>query len=231
MRKLVIIPTLREYANLRRLIPAIVSFVSDANILVVDDHSQDGTVGLVAEFQENILERKNNPGYGNSILDGLRWAFEKEYDFVVTMDADFSHDPKELPILFEKLQKSDVMIGSRYVPGGSIQNWKLHRRFLSWFAQRYVRIILGAHFHDSTTGFVGMNKKAVSHILNHAPRSKGYSFLVECKYILQQAGFLIGEHPIIYVERREGESKMSWKNIWESVWLPWRLRFKKKLVL
>ncbi|MEK7615704.1 MAG: polyprenol monophosphomannose synthase [Patescibacteria group bacterium] len=226
----IIIPTLRERNNLLKLTPVVFQHVPQAALLIVDDDSRDGTRELIDNFQKqhqnlHLLERHDKRGYGYAIIAGLAWAHTRGFDKVVTMDADFSHDPKEIPAMLDKLYQHDVVIGSRYVPGGGIERWSIHRRLLSWFAQRYVRFILGTHFHDSTTGFVGYSKKAIVYLLAHGPKSEGYSFLLECKHILQRAGHTIAEHPIIYTGRREEQSKMSWKNIWESIWLPWRLRF------
>ena len=230
MKSVVIIPTLHERDNLEKLIPAVFQHAPTAALLMVDDHSGDGTRELMADLQNrhpdlHFLERHEDRGYGRSVLAGLAWGHAPAYDRGITMGGGFFHDPKEIPALLSKLDAHDVVIGSRYVPDGGIKNWKWYRRFLSWFAQRYVRAILGTHFHDSTTGFVGYGSKALAHLVAHGPESEGYSFLLECKHMLQRSGHLIVEHPIIYADRHEGESKMSWKNIWESVWLPWRLRF------
>lgn len=222
----IIIPTLREHENLTRLIPEIFRHVPDAAVLVCDDHSEDGTKELAAR-NVHILDRKTHPGYGKAILDGFCWVLERGYDRVVTMDADFSHDPKEIPALVAKLGNHDVVIGSRYIRGGAIANWKWHRRLLSRFANSYVRSILGLSLHDATTGFGAYNRRAVQCIADAKPSSEGYAFLVECKYLLQRAGCTFAEHPIVFRDRREGTSKMSWRVIWESIWLPWKLKYGK----
>ena len=222
MKTCIIIPTLRERENLISLIPLIFKHVPDATILIADDHSQDGTKELSGELVV-VLDRVTDHGYGKAILDGFRWAFERGYDQVVTMDADFSHDPCAVPELLNNLSTSDVVIGSRYVDGGTIKNWSLHRRFLSQFANSYVRMILHTGVADNTTGFVAYRRGAVEYILAYPPHSEGYAFLVEVKYLLKL--FSTSEYPIMYIERREGQSKMSWNIIWESIWLPWRLRF------
>lgn len=230
MSTLIIIPTLNECENLVNLIPTLFRHFSRGAILVVDDDSRDGTEALVEDMRKihsalHLLIRLGERGYGHAVLVGLEWARDHGYDSVVTMDADFSHDPALTPLLVKDLERFDVVIGSRYVPGGAIENWTLQRKLLSKFSNIYVRAILGVPFHDSTTGFVGYRRTAVQKLLEERPRSEGYAFLVESKYLLYRAGFRIGEHPMNFHERREGTSKMSWKNIWEAIWRPWRLRF------
>ncbi len=230
MNHVVILPTLRERENLVRLVPAIFTHAPEAHVVVVDDHSRDGTRELIEHLKNDhpnlhFLERTSNHGYGNAILAGLQWADQQKFSHVVTMDADFSHDPVELPAMLQKLNDHDVVIGSRYVTGGSIKNWAWYRRLLSWWANFYARAIIGHHLHDSTTGFVGYGPKAIRSLVQQPPHARGYAFLLECKNLLHCMGHTITEHPIVYTERREGQSKMSTKNIWEAIWLPWRLRF------
>lgn len=224
MKILVIIPTLNERDNLIKLIPAIFNHLPGAEVLITDDHSEDGTKELQAPHV-HILDRRADHGYGKAVLDGFRFALAHGFENVITIDADFSHDARELPAMFAKLDQCDVVVGSRYARGGGIANWSRHRRLLSWFANQYVRFILRTALHDNTTGFMGYRRSVVERLLAHPPGAEGYAFLVEVKYRIKD--FRIIEHPIIYTERREGKSKMSWKNIWESVWLPWRLKFGK----
>ena len=150
---------------------------------------------------------------------------ERGYAGVITMDADFSHDPGVLPAIADALKTHDVAIGSRYCEGGGILRWSLPRRALSRFSNFYVRFILGITIRDVTTGYVGYRAGALARILSDPPRSEGYAFLVETKYILERHGIIAKEIPIVFSERREGKSKMSWRVIWESIWMPWRLRF------
>lgn len=230
---LIIIPCLKERENLSGLLPEIFKLLPGISVLVADDNSRDGTEELVKKLKKefpslHLLVRQTDKGYGRSVLDGMSWARERGFRKVITMDADFSHDHRELPAMIKKLESSDVIIGSRYIEGGGIVNWGLHRRLLSRFANWYVKFILGLSFHDSTTGFIGYRINAVKKIIEYKPRSEGYSFIVECKYVLYQELFSVSEHPITFQERREGQSKMSWGVIWESVWLPWRLKFSKK---
>ena len=228
MHTAIIIPTLYERDNLEKLIPEILSCLPAGEILIADDHSEDGTANLISKIKSQnskvwLLDRQTDHGYGKAVLDGFKWALENNYQYIITLDADFSHDPKEIPAMIEKLKDKDVVIGSRYVDGGGIANWPWYRRVLSRGANAYVRKVLGLNIHDTTTGFVAYRKSAVEYILAHPPRSDGYAFLVEAKNLLKN--LRIAEHPIIYTERREGKSKMSWGIIWESVWLPWRIRF------
>jgi|SRR3989344_612899 len=231
-QSIILIPTLNEGDNLKDLIPQIFGLMPDVSVLVVDDNSSDGTQELVEELDDNfknlfLLERKINPGYGRSTAAGFNWIFEKQYDRIVTMDADFSHDYKEIPEMLERLKNYDIAIGSRYVKGGGVKNWNFFRRVLSRFANLYVKIILRLPITDATTGFNAYRVSCLKKINLDRINSNGYAFLVELKYRLSLAGCTFFEHPIWFSERREGQSKMSSKIIWESVKLPWKLRLLK----
>lgn len=224
---IVIIPTLNEKKNLEGLIPAIFGLMPNIFVLVVDDNSQDGTAKFINSLNNlklYFLQRKSNFGYGKACIDGLKFALEKGLRYIVTMDADFSHDFRSIPGMIALLTDNDVVIGSRYVLGGQVENWKWHRRILSKFANFYVRSILNLHVKDVTTGFNAYKTDFLSKVNLDTIRSDGYAFLVELKYRLFKAGANITEYPITFYERREGQSKMSSKIIWESVKLPWRLR-------
>lgn len=229
-RSIILIPTINEKENLERLIPGIFGLMPDVSVLIVDDNSSDGTQELVESmkpFFKNffILERKSNFGYGRSSIDGLKWILEKNYEFLITMDADFSHDFKVIPTLVEKLNDFDVAVGSRYIIGGGVKNWNFSRRTLSKFANFYVRMILGLSIRDATAGFNVYRVGCLKKIDLDSISSEGYAFLIELKYRLYRAGCLFVEHPILFSERREGQSKMSSKIIWEAVKLPWKLLF------
>lgn len=229
-KSIVIIPTLNEKENLKELIPQIFGLMPDISVLIVDDNSKDGTGELVESLAERfkglfILNRISNFGYGRSSIDGFKWVLEKQYENIVTMDADFSHDFNSIPAMIEMLNVSDTTVGSRYVRGGGVKNWNLFRRVLSKFANFYVRMILGLPVSDATSGFNSYRVSALKKINFDEIRSEGYAFLVELKYRLFRAGCRFSEHPILFSERREGQSKMSSKIIWESVLLPWKLRF------
>lgn len=228
-RSIIIIPTLNEKENLKELIPQIFGLMPDVSVLVVDDNSSDGTEELVGSLAKCfkglfILNRKSNFGYGRSSIDGFKWVFEKEYENLVTMDADFSHDPNSVPAMIEMLNLSDITVGSRYVRGGGVKNWNFFRKILSKFANFYVRLILGLPVSDATSGFNSYRVSALKKINLDEIRSEGYAFLVELKYRLFRAGCNFVEYSILFSERREGQSKMSAKIISESIWLPWKLK-------
>jgi len=228
-RSIILIPTLNEEENLKDLIPGIFDLMPDISVLIVDDNSSDGTQELVESLAMNfhnlfLLRRKANFGYGRSSIDGFRWILEKPYDHLVTMDADFSHDYNEAPALLENLKNFDVAVGSRYVKGGGVKNWNFFRRILSRFANLYVKVILNLPIVDVTTGFNAYRVDSLRKINLEEISSDGYAFLVELKYRLFKAGAKFFEHPILFSERREGQSKMSGKIIWESIKLPWRLK-------
>lgn len=225
---IILIPTLNERRNLEQLIPAIFDLMPEISVLIVDDNSNDGTGELIKNFQSTynklfFLERTENFGYGKACIDGFRWSLDKSFRYMVTMDADFSHDYRVIPEMLKQLDKNDVVIGSRYVTGGRIENWKLHRRILSKIANLYVRAILGLRIGDLTTGFNAYRKEVLSQVNLDEIKSDGYAFLVELKYKLFIQGAKPLEYPIVFYERREGQSKMSGKIIWESIKLPWKL--------
>jgi len=227
-RGIVVIPTLNERVNSGVLIPDIFDLMPDISILIVDDASTDGTPELVDSLREKfknlyLLERKSNFGYGRSSIDGFRWVLGRQYKFLVTMDADFSHDPRAIPEMIRYIETHDAVVGSRYTKGGGVRNWHLFRRLLSKAANAYVRIILRLPITDVTTGFNAYRADVLKRVRLDEVQSDGYAFLVELKFRLYQAGCRFAECPIIFSERREGKSKMSGKIIWESIWLPWKL--------
>lgn len=230
-QSIILIPTLNERENLKNLIPGIFGLMPDISVLVVDDNSSDGTQVLVESLREEfknlfLLERKTNFGYGRSNIDGFRWVFKKQYNNLVTIDADFSHDFNAIPVLLEKLKSFDLVVGSRYIKGGGVKNWNFFRRILSRFANFYVKTILSLPIIDVTTGFNAYRVDSLKKINLDRIDSNGYAFLVELKYRLFRAGSRFIEHPILFSERREGQSKMSPKIVWESVKLPWKLLFR-----
>lgn len=231
-RSIILVPTLNERENLQDLIPRIFGLMPDISVLIVDDNSSDGTRELVRSLGANFknlffLERKINFGYGRSSIDGFKWILGKSYDYLVTMDADFSHDFNEIPALIEKLKNFDVAVGSRYITGGGVKNWNFFRKVLSRFANIYVKTILNLPIKDATTGFNAYQTDCLKKINLEKINSDGYAFLVELKFRLFMAGCRFIEHPILFSERREGQSKMSTGVIWESILLPWKLKFKK----
>ncbi len=234
MKTVIIIPTYNEKENIIPLVSEIFRISPDYSVLIVDDNSPDGTSQVVKESKNNfphlfLLQRSNDKGFGRSYLDGFRKTISGgQYETIMMMDADFSHNPEEIPEMAKKLSDHDVVVGSRYTKGGRIENWKWRRRLLSKFANFYVRAILGIPIRDVTTGFMYFRKDILKSVDPDSIKSEGYAFLVEFKYKIFKAGYKIIEHPIVFNERREGQSKMSFKNIWEAIFLPWKLRFSKK---
>ncbi|OHB24418.1 MAG: hypothetical protein A3F96_00905 [Parcubacteria group bacterium RIFCSPLOWO2_12_FULL_40_10] len=230
MKTLIIIPTYNEIENIPGLIKEIFGFDNQLSVMVVDDDSPDGTAGIVQELRRTyfnllLLQRRGTRGFGQSYLEGFKKIINENYEIIVIMDADFSHDYKEIPEMVRKFSDCDTVVGSRYVQGGKIKNWNWRRRLLSRFANFYASSILSIPIYDSTTGFMCFKKDVLKKINLDSIKSEGYAFLVELKYKIFKAGYKITEHPIVFTERREGESKMSFKNIWEAIFLPWKLRF------
>lgn len=227
----IVIATYNERENLLVLLPKLREVAPDARVCVVDDNSPDGS-GVVAkelglEDYVRTIVRKGKRGYGTAVRDGLRACIADGAENVLTMDADFSHEPKEVPAMFAALDRADMCVGSRYVGGVRVLNWQISRLLLSIFANVYVRTILGFRVTDCTSGFRAYRATLLKRVPLKRIESNGYSFLVEMLFRVQSAGARVTEHPIIYVERREGQSKMSKSVILESVFMPWRLRLAK----
>jgi dolichol-phosphate mannosyltransferase len=226
----VVIPTFNECDNIPKIVQTLFGLYPQLHVLVVDDHSPDGTSDIVRALQPQypnlmLLERMSNPGFAPSYRDGFRQVLVEPWcRAVITMDADFSHNPSEIAHMLKRLSSSDVVIGSRYTPGGSVQNWSFRRRMLSRSANLYVRVALGVPARDNTSGFICMRREALERVPVQSTVSEGYAFLVELKFLFHRAGCRIGEHPISFDERREGQSKMSAGKVWESFWMPWRIR-------
>jgi dolichol-phosphate mannosyltransferase len=227
---LIIVPTYNESENVPTLVEQILRRAPEADVMLVDDNSPDGTADLAmdlfgADARFSVLRRTGARGYGRSVLDGFRHALARGYERVVQMDADFSHDPASIPNLLAASRKADVVIGSRYCVGGGIGNWPLRRKLLSRFANSYVANITGMNVSDATSGFRCFNRRALEYLLEGQTVAEGYAFLVEAIYRVHEAGLRIAEVPILFVDRREGQSKISRKVILESMLMPWRLRF------
>jgi len=229
-RTLIVIPTYNERENVATLIPQLLNVAPNADVMLIDDNSPDQTADHAEELfavhpRFSVFHRKSDRGYGRSLLEGYRTAVVREYARLVQLDADFSHDPVIVPQLIEAMRRADVAIGSRYCPGGSVANWPLRRRLLSRFANQYVRTITGLTVRDSTSGFRCYTRRALQVLLEIPIAAEGYAFLVETTFRAQRAGLRIAEVPITFNDRREGQSKMSRKIIFESALRPWRLRF------
>ncbi len=231
---LVILPTYNERENVGTLSAQILSVVPDADVLLVDDNSPDGTADYAEELfarepRFSVLRREGPRGLGRSYVDGYKAALSGGYARLVQMDADFSHDPARLPDIIAASRGAEVVIGSRYCPGGGTGNWPLRRRMLSRFANFYVSQITGMRVRDATSGYRCYGRDALEYVLRHQIAAEGYAFLVESIYRISEAGMRVAEVPILFVDRREGQSKISRKVIFESVLTPWRLRLQPRL--
>ncbi|MBO4476065.1 MAG: polyprenol monophosphomannose synthase [Bacteroidales bacterium] len=234
MKNLVIIPTYNEVENAEKIIRAVLALPEGFHILIIDDGSPDGTAkvvkGLQAEFGDrlHLLERSGKLGLGTAYLTGFKWALEHGYDYIFEMDADFSHAPSDLPRLLAACTGgADLSIGSRYCNGVSVVNWPIGRILISYFASVYVRKMLGFKIYDSTAGFLCYSRKVLETIDLDAVQMKGYGFQIEMKYTAHKLGFKITEVPVIFVNRKEGTSKMSGGIFGEAFWGVIKLRFRK----
>jgi dolichol-phosphate mannosyltransferase len=230
-RALVIVPTYNERANIERLIPAILDQDDCLDVLVVDDGSPDGTGDLVdaiarTEQRVHVIHRAGKQGLGTAYIAGFRWALERKYDVVFEMDADFSHNPKRLPEFLAMIKEADVVLGSRYQNGHvNVVNWPMSRLFLSYAANLYARAVTGLPIFDTTGGFKCFRRNVLETIDLSSIKSNGYAFQIEMSYRAWKHGFNLVEIPIIFVDRTEGESKMSKRIVREAVWMVWRLRW------
>jgi dolichol-phosphate mannosyltransferase len=230
-RGLVIIPTYNERENLQRIVPLVLAQDERLDVLVIDDASPDGTGAmadaLAAESDRvHVMHREAKLGLGTAYLAGFRWGLDREYAWLLEMDADFSHDPAHLPQFLDALQRYDLVLGSRYLEGRvTVVNWPIARLLLSYFANVYARVVTGGPLWDATAGFKAFRREVLEVIRLDRVESEGYSFQIEMSLRAWKRGFRIGEIPIVFVDRSTGESKMSKKIIREAVWRVWRLRF------
>lgn len=231
---IVIIPTYNEKENIEKIIRAVFGLDKCFHILVIDDGSPDGTAAIVKrlvadEFAERlfILERSGKLGLGTAYIAGFKWALEHDYEYVFEMDADFSHDPADLPRLYAACHDEgyDLAIGSRYVSGVNVVNWPMGRVLMSYFASKYVRFVTGFSVHDTTAGFKCYKRRVLASIPLDEVRFKGYGFQIEMKYTAYKMGFRIKEVPVVFVNRREGVSKMSGGIFGEAFFGVMRLRW------
>lgn len=233
-KKLVIIPTYNEKENIEAISRAVFAEEGAFHILVIDDGSPDGTAAIVKRLMQefpdrlHLMERKGKQGLGTAYIAGFKWALEKGYDYVTEMDADFSHNPDDLPRLVEACREgADLSVGSRYCNGVSVVNWPIGRIMMSYFASVYVRKVLGIKVFDCTAGFVCYSRKVLEAIDFDSVQMKGYGFQIEMKYTALKLGFRINEVPVIFVNRKEGTSKMSSGIFGEAFWGVIKLRFRK----
>ena len=226
----IVIPTYNESENLPRLLPAIHEQLPAAHVLVVDDSSPDGTGELAddmarADPRVHVLHRAEKTGLGTAYVAGFRWALGRDYTLVFEMDADFSHRPGHLPDFLEKIRDHDLVLGSRYVPGGGTENWALSRRLISRGGNLYARTVLGLrHLHDITGGFKCFRREVLAAMDLDGIRQKGFGFQIELTYRAHRMGFRIGEVPIVFPDREEGTSKMSGGIFREALIGVWKLR-------
>ncbi len=229
----VIIPTYNEKENIENIIRAVFGLSQPFNILIIDDGSPDGTADIVKrlmadEFKDRlfIIERKGKLGLGTAYITGFKWAIEQKYDYIFEMDADFSHNPNDLPRLYDACAKEgyDVAIGSRYISGVNVVNWPMGRVLMSYYASKYVRCVTGLRIHDTTAGFKCYRREVLETIELDKIRFKGYAFQIEMKFTAVQCGFKVKEVPVIFVNRELGTSKMNSSIFGEAVFGVIRLR-------
>ena len=214
---IVIIPTYNERENIENIIRAVFALEKVFHILIIEDGSPDGTANIVKTLQQEfperlfMIERKGKLGLGTAYIAGFKWSLEHNYEYIFEMDADFSHNPADLPRLYKACAEegADVSIGSRYVSGVNVVNWPIGRVLMSYFASKYVRFVTGFNVHDTTAGFKCYKRRVLETIPLDEVRFKGYGFQIEMKYTAYKIGFKIKEVPVIFVNRREGTSKMS----------------------
>lgn len=230
--RLVIVPTYNEIENIDRIVEAVLGLPIKVHLLVVDDNSPDGTGERIKKLQErhtkslHLIERAGKLGLGTAYITGFKWAIERGYIYICEMDADFSHNPNDLPRLIGACEKdaADMAIGSRYISGVNVVNWPMSRVLISYFASVYVRMITRMKVRDATAGFVCYRKEVLETINLDKIRFKGYAFQIEMKFKAWKYGFHVVELPIIFTERREGTSKMSGKIVSEAVFGVIRLK-------
>jgi len=229
-RALVIVPTYNEASNIRLIVPEILSQDQRFNVLVVDDNSPDGTGQIADELARqncriHVLHREGKQGLGTAYIAGFKWALDRDYEYIFEMDGDYSHDPKHLPEFLAAVQEVDLVLGSRYLKGRvTVVNWPMTRLLLSYFANIYARIVTGHKLWDATGGFKCFRRRVLSSIDLDSVRSNGYSFQIEMSFRAKRKGFKIREIPILFVDRTDGESKMSGAIVREAIWMVWRLR-------
>ena len=230
MKGLIIIPTYNEVDNIEKIVPRVLEQDPGLEVLVVDDNSTDGTGRIVDKMIESeprihVLHRPGKMGLGTAYVDGFRYALERDYDVIMEMDADFSHDPDSIPAFLEAIQDADLVIGSRYLNGVTVVNWPLTRLILSYGANLYTRIITQMRVKDATGGFKCFRRETLEQIDLSRVNSDGYGFQIEMNYKVWCLGLRVKEIPILFVDRRVGISKMNRRIIWEAMGLVWKLRW------
>ena len=234
-RVLVIMPTYNERENITRIIPAVLEQDPRINMLIIDDNSPDGTGEIVDRIaaenpRVDVIHREGKLGLGTAYVRGFKYSLQKGYDLTFEMDADFSHDPSYLPKMIATAEEGyDLVIGSRWIPGGGIENWPKSRERLSRWASIYTRIVTGLPVHDTTAGFQAFRRRVLEELELDKIRSDGYSFQIETKFKVWRKGFWIKEIPIIFRDRELGESKINKKIVYEAFFMVWLLRIESLL--
>ncbi|MEJ2054793.1 MAG: polyprenol monophosphomannose synthase [Calditrichaceae bacterium] len=228
-KALVIIPTYNEVENVEQLTERIYSYMPDIHVLYIDDGSPDGTAQLIKTIMKknnrvHILERPGKMGLGSAYIEGFKFALKNGYEYILQMDADFSHDPGELPNFMSAIKDNDMVIGSRYIKGVNVVNWPLSRLLLSYFANAFTRVVTGLPICDATGGFKCYRSSVLENINLDGISSNGYAFQIELTFKIWRKNYRIKEIPIIFVDRVYGESKLSSKIMWEAFFLVWKLR-------
>ncbi len=229
-KTLVIIPTYNERENITNVLDAIMELgIENLDVLIIDDNSPDGTAQIVKAYQEKhpnvyLIERPGKMGLGTAYVQGFKFALERDYEYIMEMDADLSHDPQEIPNFLKAAQEADLVIGSRYLTGVNVINWPLRRLFLSVMASKYTKLITGMPIRDCTSGFKLFRRKVLESIPLDRIRSNGYSFQIEMNFKAWKRGFKIKEIPIIFYDRTVGSSKMNKKIMIEAALMVWKLK-------
>ncbi len=229
MKAFVVIPTYNERDNIEQLVSQILAQDACIDVLIVDDNSPDGTGKIIDELKAgnprvHVLHRAGKLGLGSAYRDGFRYALDKGADYILEMDADFSHDPAMIPVFLQYIRDYDVVIGSRYLNGVSVVNWPIRRLILSYCASVYTRVVTGLKISDCTGGFKCFRRNVLESINLDTIKSDGYSFQIEMNYRCVEKGFRVGEIPIIFIDRHAGMSKMSKKIVREAVVMVWKLK-------
>ncbi len=231
-RVLIITPTYNEQDNLPMFVESLHQVMPHAEVLIVDDASPDGTGALAERMaakdaRMHVLHRAGKLGIGSAYVEGFRWALVRDYDIVCQMDTDLSHDPKHLPAFVLAIEQgADIVLGSRNIHGGRVEGWGLGRHLLSKGGSLYSRVILGLPIRDLTSGYKAFHKRALQKLPLDTVHSEGYAFQIEMTYRAIQQGLRVVESPIVFVDRRAGQSKMSGKIFWEAIFVVWRLRWR-----
>jgi dolichol-phosphate mannosyltransferase len=233
MKTIIVIPTYNEIENINAIINAVLNIDSDINILIVDDNSPDGTAIEVEKMMQtnnkiHLLKREGKLGLGTAYCEGFKYCIENNFDYIFEMDADFSHNPCEIPNFLKAIKDNDLVIGSRYLTGMNVVNWPLRRLLLSYTASLYTRLITWIPIKDTTGGFKCFRADMLKKINLSKIRSNGYGFQIEMNYKIWKKGGRIKEIPIVFEDRRSGNSKMNKKIIFEAFFLVWKLRFTRK---